>query len=60
MSNECYAEYEVSPSLFIRYIEGNHVVLFDPITNTSFVILAKEVMLFKSLLWQIATYEGAN
>lgn len=55
-----YAEYHVSPSLVIRYVEGKHMVFIDPITNTSFVVLAKEMPLLKPLLWQIATYEGAN
>lgn len=57
---ETHAEFQVSPSLIIRYMEGNHLALIDPVTNNAFVILAKEIMLFKSLLWQIATYEGAN
>lgn len=57
---ETHAEFHVSPSLVIRYMEGNHLALIDPVTNSTFVILAKEVPLVKALLWQIATYEGSN
>jgi hypothetical protein len=57
---EVVAEYHVSPSLVIQYLEGKHMVFIDPITKTNFVILAKEMPLLKTLLWQICTYEGAN